>query len=462
MKTTRLQESAQIAFIAMCGSLFAVMFLAFLNSVWWPRALTVGILILYVYIFRSQMHSHPGELFEADTLYLVLFGAYAILLPLFYLATADGHQQSSFELKVTMCIGIALVGAKLGLSSSMRDRLGDILPSVEGEWRKREAQGIAAALILLGVALVGTLVSRVGLATYTQSSYVESYGAEQGLGVLAAGAILVQIGLFVLFLANAQPDRPVSWWFLALFSFLSAAIFLTGRRRLVLETAIPLLAFQHYYIRRFRPKLMLTGAALGLCLVIFVGQFRNFLQEDLRTMVSSSVTSLSPDAFLASFDELNAVHTALSETIRSVSSGHPYRYGETYLEGFEILIPEILYPNRPLSPGSEMAWDIDPKVAKAGGGFGFSPFAEGYLNFGFLGVFLTGYLEGFAASAVIKYRVSNPGSKGRLLLYGVALTTLFLLFRGDFASLLKGDIVIAGVPALAVAAWLGRRAPIAS
>jgi oligosaccharide repeat unit polymerase len=462
MKTMALQKTVPIALFAMCGSVFAVLFSVFLNSLWLPRVLLIGIVILYFSIFRRQILSHHRELFEADTLYLLLFGGYMILLPLFYLATSDGNQQSLLELKIAICVGVALVGLKLGLSSSPGNRLAEILPAVDGNWRKEEARQIAIILIFLGVGLVTVLVSRVDLTTYTQSTYVESYGAEQGLGVLAAGAVLVQIGLFVLFLAYAQRDRPIAWWLLVLLCLFSVAIFLTGRRRLVAETAIALLAFRHFYVRPFRPRTLLAGTMLGLCLLIFVGQFRNFLQENLRTMVGSSIVSMTPETFLMSFVELNTVHTALSETIQSVPSLRPYRYGKTYLEGFEILIPEFLYPNRPIAPGPAMAWDLDPKVAKAGGGFGFSPFAEGYLNFGFLGVFVTGYLEGVFISALMKFRRSNPASKGRLLLYGVGLTPFFLLFRGDFASLLKGDIVIAGLPALAVAAWLGRRAPAAS
>lgn len=462
MRTKVLQEAFPIAPFAMCGAVLATLFLIFLNTVWFPRFLIVGIVILYVYMFRRQIVSRNGELFEADTLYFVLFGGYVILLPVFYLAIADEGQQALLELKITICVALALLGLKLGLSSSVGHGLTKMLSFVDGNWRKEEARGIAVILIVFGAALVATLVSRVGLATYTQSAYVESYGAEQGLGVLAAGAILVQIGLFVLFLAYAQRGRPVAWWLLALFALFSVAIFLTGRRRLAAETAIALLAFRHFYVRPFRPKVLLTGTVLGLCLLIFVGQFRNFLQENLRTMVSSSVVTMTPETFVMSFIELNTVHTALSETIQTVPSVRPYRFGRTYFEGFEILIPEFLYPNRPIAPGPEMAWDIDPKVAQAGGGFGFSPFAEGYLNFGFLGVFATGYLEGAFVSALMKLRRDNPASRGRLLLYGVGLTSFFLLFRGDFASLLKGDVVIAGLPALAVAAWLGRRAPVVS
>jgi oligosaccharide repeat unit polymerase len=462
MKTIAFQGTVPIVLSAMCGSIFAVLFSIFLNSLWLPRVLLLGIVILYFFTFRKQFLSHDGELFEADTLYLLLFAGYVILLPLFYLANSDGTQELQLELTIATCVLLALIGLNLGLSSSIGKKLIKILPFIDGNWRKEEARPVAIFLVVVGTSLVAVLVAQVGIATYIQSAYVESYGAEQGLGVLAAGAILVQIGLFVLFLTYAQPGRRVAWWLVALFGLFSVAIFLTGRRRLVAETAIGLLAFRHFYVRPFRPKMLLTGAVLGLCLLVFVGQFRNFLQENLRTMVTSSVVSMTPETFVMSFVELNTVHTALSETIQTVPKIRPYRYGRTYIEGFEILIPEFLYPNRPMAPGPEMAWDIDPKVAKAGGGFGFSPFAEGFLNFGFLGVFLTGYLEGVFVSALMKLRRSNPASKGRLLLFGVGLTPFFLLFRGDFASLLKGDIVIAGLPALAVAAWLGRRQPLAS
>jgi hypothetical protein len=127
------------------------------------------------------------------------------------------------------------------------------------------------------------------------------------------------------------------------------------------------------------------------------------------------------------------------------------------LEAFKVLVPLALDPNRPLAPSQDFAWGYNPEIAEAGGGYGFSSFSEGYLNFGFLGVALACYAEGVFLSFLVSYRRANPMSKGRLLLYTVALTSFIMIFRGDFASLLKGYVVLEWIPVVFIALWLGRR-----
>jgi hypothetical protein len=202
---------------------------------------------------------------------------------------------------------------------------------------------------------------------------------------------------------------------------------------------------------------LITVAALLIMILVFVGQARSFLQEGLSEMLTSVTSEASVDNTLLAFQELETTHLSLFETIRSVPIAQPYQYGGTYLRAFKVLVPLALDPNRPLAPGQEFAWDYNPEIARAGGAYGFSSFSEGYLNFGFLGVALACYAEGFFVSFLVSYRRANPASKGRLLLYAVAVTSFIMIFRGDFASLLKGYVVLEWIPAAVIALWLGRR-----
>jgi hypothetical protein len=457
MKTVTLDQWMKIACFAACGSLLAALFLSLLiNSTWLPFVLAVGIVLLYFYTFRKQILSHPKAFVEADTLYLLLFGAYALLVPTFYMLTA-GSLDFALELKVMLCIGIGLVGVRLGFSSHLGSLFSRRVNRVDGNWDRKEAVQVAVMLMILGMVLLTVLISRVGLATYTQSAYVEGYSAGQGLGFLEAGATIVEMGLFVLFIGYAEKEQGIPVWIWILLALFAFAIFRVGRRRIVVETAIGLLTAYHFYIRRLRLRKLMAVAALSISILVFVGEARSFLQEGLHEMLTSTASEASVDNTLLAFQELETTHLSLFETIRSVPIAQPYQYGGTYLQAFKVLVPLALDPNRPLAPGQEFAWDYNPEIAKAGGAYGFSSFSEGYLNFGFLGVVLACYAEGVFVSFLVSYRRANPASKGRLLLYAVAVTSFIMIFRGDFASLLKGYVVLEWIPAVVIALWLGRR-----
>jgi hypothetical protein len=145
-----------------------------------------------------------------------------------------------------------------------------------------------------------------------------------------------------------------------------------------------------------------------------------------------------------------------------VPSQESFWLGRTFLEAFEILIPLPLHPSRPIAPSQWFVNLIDPKVAAAGGGYSYALLAEGYLNFGILGVAAVSFVEGIAVRGAVAYRRLVPRSKSRILVYAMAVSLAIMMIRGDFASLLKAGIVSSTLPAICVAAWLGRRTQSAS
>jgi oligosaccharide repeat unit polymerase len=164
----------------------------------------------------------------------------------------------------------------------------------------------------------------------------------------------------------------------------------------------------------------------------------------------------SADDLWRILSELQVITLSTSETAQLVPSREGYRYGATYLEAFEILIPQAIKPNRPLSPSQWFVWTRDASKASRGGGYSYSLIAEGYLNFGYFGVAMVSFLQGIFVAALVAYRRENPMSRGRMLLYAVCIMAMISTVRGDFASLLKSYWVIYGIPALLSAWWLAR------
>jgi hypothetical protein len=303
----------------------------------------------------------------------------------------------------------------------------------------------------------------VTLEKYLVSSYGEVYRAETGLGFLLAGVAFFQIGLFILILAaRSDPTHgrrtvQLVWVLFLIFALLQMRI---GRRRAVAETGMSLVLLHHFAVRPFRRATLIVLLAAALVCFVAVGQMRAHMGEGLEGMIEYARTDLSAQDAKGIFHEIFVTSFTTKETARLLEQGNlDFRHGATYLEAFEILLPLKLHPTRPLAPSQWFVQEYDPWLASKGGAYSYTHMAEGYLNFGYAGIFLSALVTGVLVRGIVQLRRALPGSQGRLLLFAAVASGAVVYIRADFASLLKTYIVSAWLPALAAAYLLGRRSP---
>jgi oligosaccharide repeat unit polymerase len=418
----------------------------------------------YVVALWYRCAQHPDDLVEMDTAFLMFLGVYLVLpIVAFVIWQALGDTPvfvnlvAHFESDVIVVAMAALLAFLLGSSSIIGTAFTTLLPRADGAWRRSEGLAISAGLLLIGSALMVALVGRVGLEIFTESEYVRTFEATAGLGVLAGGAMLLQLGLVVLSLTLAERGRRASILPLVLFAVLALLLFRIGLRRIVLETGLALLVAHHFSVRRIPRRALAIGAAAALLVFSVVGLARNYLAEGFVGMVTRVTEEFGVLAAVDLMAEPITVLLALTETMYQIPDQEPFWLGRTFVEAFEILVPLPLYPDRPLAPSQWFVNLIDPAVAAAGGGYAYALLAEGYLNFGVAGVVAVSFLEGVAVRALVSYRRLVSSSKSRILIYAIAVSLTISMIRGDFASLLKVGIVSLALPATLIAAWLGRR-----
>jgi hypothetical protein len=312
-----------------------------------------------------------------------------------------------------------------------------------------------------GATLVALLVRSIGIDTLTESEYARAYEATAGLGLLAGGLMLLQLGLVALYLTMAAPGRrtPVLPW--VLFAVLALLVLRTGRRRIVLETLLALLVAHHFYVRRVRLRTLVVAGAASLLTFAVVGLARAYLAEGFGGILTRLADEFGVADIVRLMVEPVTVLLAMTETMSQVPGQEPFWLGRTFVEAFEILIPLPLHPDRPLAPSQWFVNLIDPTIAAAGGGYSYALLAEGYLNFGILGVAMVSFVEGIVVRGIVAYRRTFPVGQSRVFFYAVAVSLTIMMIRGDFATLLKAGIVGLVVPSLLIGAWLGRR-PVAS
>ena len=428
------------------------------------RTAVLAIAALYASVLGSTISKHPQDLLEADILFLLVFGMYGVL-PL-VLAQVPLHlltdvalwyvTQIAADSVVVECIGIALVSFSIGLWLPFSQRLAAHAPALDGQWRRSDGRLIAHAFIAIGSLLAFTLVYRVGLSTFTSGSYLDTFEAVSGLGYLVAGIQFVALGIVVLTVVSCTRGGSMPWLALALLGLFALVNLRVGGRRDAIEPVLAAMVVIHFLRRPFSKKFLVAMGASAVLLFALVGQARAFMNRGLEGMLEHVQTQFTMDDLWRVMSELQVVTESTSETAQIVPMKQPYRYGATYVEAFEILIPLAIKPERPLAPGQWFVWTRDAAKASRGGGYSYSLIAEGYLNFGYIGVALVSFGQGVLIAALVAWRRANPTSRSRTLLYAVCVMALISMVRGDFATLLKSYGVIYGIPALAAAWWLAR------
>jgi oligosaccharide repeat unit polymerase len=435
-----------------------------------PGALSASELMLgalvgtYLVALWYRCARHPDDLVEMDTMFLMFLGIYLVIPIIAFVIWQELGDAppfisliAHFESDVTVLALAAVLGFLLGYATALGPALTWLLPCADGPWRRREGLAVSWGLLMVGGALLALLVGSVGLEIFTESDYVRSFEATAGLGVLAGGVMLSQLGLVVLYLTMAERDRRPPVLPLVLFAVLALLLFRIGLRRIVLETGLALLVTHHFYVRKFRLRTLAAGAVAALLVFSVVGLARSYLAEGLAGMTTRVTEEFGFAALIDLMAEPITVLLALTETMYQLPGQEPFWLGRTFVEAFEILVPRPLYPDRPLAPSQWFVNLVDPVVAAAGGGYAYSLLAEGYLNFGVVGAVSVSVLQGVVVRTVVTYRRRAPFSRSRLLVYAIAVSLSVSMIRGDFATLLKVGIVSLALPAAVVAAWLGRR-----
>lgn len=120
------------------------------------------------------------------------------------------------------------------------------------------------------------------------------------------------------------------------------------------------------------------------------------------------------------------------------------QYGQTYLHIFYLIIPRFLWKERPLDLSEQFAADNIVNWSP-GQGMGYSPLAEAYLNFSWMGpviqYLLLGLLWGYFWKVLRKVLWNFSQGLWQCLYYILGYYLLILMHRGPVAGLMKSLIL---------------------
>jgi len=251
---------------------------------------------------------------------------------------------------------------------------------------------------LLGLYTLGYgLISQYGYAAignvnmYTNSKFT-IYSLQLSVNVMVLGIVIYSLYSALryqkLFKSKIAMVTAVSFILLMI---------LEGDRGPVLKFGLPILFVRHYFIKQIKVKyllIMFLGlgvlfAAIGVSRTVIFSP-SSMLKEYQYQKGAGGVAWYSP------FVELGSSFNTLNITVHEVPSAEPYWKGASWRDALIHIVPFLQgYTLRKgISTWQPSQWVTTTYWGEERAGRAFTVVAEGYLNFGFIGVFMELFLLG--------------------------------------------------------------------
>ena len=279
------------------------------------------------------------------------------------------------------------------------------------------------------------------------NSLKEQLGIINSTFYLLFNNYLILISLFMMFKNTIRSkDKLHKIITVAIFTFYSVFIlFIDLRRRELLIVILMCISYYFFQIiytldnRKIKKILKKIIFSLVILLIFFMTyqQYREYFKYGYTDGISAITNMKSKQS--ESYKESEAYYSEFGMVYLTNLSSVKYTpelfYGKSYLEAIIKPIPfitkityEWLGYDKDKNAVDVWLSTIYTDLFAAGGGLGFSPASEAYINFNYLGCFIIGFIIGLLLNLVYKKLYNNK----YIVIYSILFSLAFLFSRTDF------------------------------
>lgn len=304
-------------------------------------------------------------------------------------------------------------------------------------------------LIIIGIILLLFSIPSIG-------SQLIAFGGLKGLINVGYGGerylILAREGAFgpgfewlllssIIFLFSSLKKKSKIIFVIGIISFTITIIILLyiGSRSTLVYSIIFFVTLLHYTHKKFSNKIIVIGLLLCISLAQFYALARYFIPYGLMFAFKETfnIVLKNPQLILPwNTNEFKAPAASLLELIQFGEID--WLLGKSYISAMGSPIPFIsrLFSEIGYNPSLWRLQQFHKDILASGGGLGFSPVTEGFMNFGILGVIIFMFIYGYVIKTIY-IRMINSRNLNYLLLYSGCLP-MFMLdgMRVHLASML--------------------------
>lgn len=391
----------------------------------------ITITILYN-IYRKN-----ADPYEVINPVLIGYALYAMMLPLNYLVTLH---VPTFEIRIPgvaflpmyqyiiICL-IGLAGLLIGYYLPLGKQWGERLPV----WKisNRELSIAGFVMLAYGLFSFATNVMAYGsLANFIKVGYgPQRYVIQRAAVHFGSGMEIIGVAsLILLYIAIIEKKRIRLLTIVIILATITYITLLIGQRRYIVYLLFMAFIIIHYRFHKIRLRWMVLGAILAYGFFFIYPYTRKMWSEVgfMKGMEETYKVAVAKPELLLPFagGEFIPPSKIILEVL--TDDAFQYQYGATYISGLLRIIPrsgkalpDVLYL---LSD-----WRLKtyyPGLYERGVNFTFFTLAEGYVNFGYLGVFLHMFIFGVITRIIYAYFRKNQNRTVVLVVYAMLFSLM--------------------------------------
>lgn len=402
------------------------------------------------------------DFLEAENIFIIPYVLYSLTLPIEKISEGSSGEESTLLLYLVICL-IGLVSFYMGYYNPVALTIERKLPhfGTVSDTRLALAGGCTAlcgfVLLYFYMGLVG------GLLGYLRMGYSQYGQIFQGdLGFLGYGfdfLIVAILALLISRLGRQKKPRLLTTAVIAsLLGYFMVVEFLMGERLEIMVLLLGLIVIYHYRVKKINFKQSLVCGTLLYVILMMFGHARGQLQYGVTETIRYMINDLSFDRISpASSGEFTlGPPSALWELVELGWNRIPFLFGLSYIKSFGIFIPKLIWLGRPLALSEWRLATLHPYLYSEGGGLAYFTVAEGFLNFGYIGVAMHMFAYGILSKVIYQYLISDPHNKANILLYAGTLSWVMVGIRSDLIPSFKNCFLGFLLPTLFILLWAGR------
>lgn len=201
-----------------------------------------------------------------------------------------------------------------------------------------------------------------------------------------------------------------------------------GARGIIISSILFGAVLYNYLIKKISNRIAILGILIGISIAQYYALARFYLPQGLFYALYKTYKGIvqNPNLILPwAANEFRMPAMSLMEILQYADTTRVY--GASYLGAISRIFPFVsrLFNKIIFNPSIWRLETFYPDILAQGGGLGFSPVAEGYLNFGILGVVLHLFLYGFIIGKI--YKLAETKNSFLWILFYAGSIPVFML-----------------------------------
>ena len=380
--------------------------------------------------------------FSPSTFVCLVFLYYAIIGPFYTIITGDTTYRltdmSPYYSISWVGVAVLLVGFYLTWQANWKPIIRSRYPYSDNAIIKS-----ATIVFLIGfVMYVAWMGSNIKILIYGYSERNEFHNEGTFVMYLMQGLGLLILPLCCYFRIKLLTGKRMLWFYLAL--IFVAWIYLNSGFRFRLVFLVINLATIYYITKLVRPNL-LVWSILCIAFILFMGimEYSRTYEKGLNLQ---RIEGKGTDELFEGGTNEARIFMASGAVMKQVQTKGDYTYIAPIMNGVLMPLPYAIFPQKRAFIGY-MAGRVDSVFGSYGTGVAVMEYAEAFVAFGWIGVFLLGAFMGYLSKRIWNYFVLSDGELLSLLTLAAFNGFLYIyISRGYFAQILTCSFFYVIIP----------------